>query len=166
MATTAPITLQSVFELVREDLLAIEREFGDDTASEVEVITEIGEYLRNGGGKRIRPALLLLSAKLCGYEGRGAIRLGAVVEINADRGQWQVLLSFDGMTRFHMPESWAAYLDGVEMSLRDVDYQAAFVRERGAEAAAAVARDPEAERKLIEAGRAYMERWYQEGGGG
>jgi octaprenyl-diphosphate synthase len=81
VATTAPITLQSVFELVREDLLAIEREFGDDTASDVEVITEIGEYLRNGGGKRIRPALLLLSAKLCGYEGRGAIRLGAVVEI-------------------------------------------------------------------------------------
>src|SRR5690242_13905933 len=81
VATTAPITLQSVFELVREDLLAIEREFGDDTASDVEVITEIGEYLRNGGGKRIRPALLLLSAKLCGYEGRGAIGLGAVVEI-------------------------------------------------------------------------------------
>jgi octaprenyl-diphosphate synthase len=81
VATTAPITLQSVFELVREDLLAIEREFGDDTASDVGVITEIGEYLRNGGGKRIRPALLLLSAKLCGYEGRGAIRLGAVVEI-------------------------------------------------------------------------------------
>ena len=81
VATTAPITLQSVFELVREDLLAIEREFGSDTASDVEVITEIGEYLRNGGGKRIRPALLLLSAKLCGYKGQGAIRLGAVVEI-------------------------------------------------------------------------------------
>ncbi len=81
MATTAPITLQSVFELVREDLLAIEHEFGSDTASDVEVITEIGEYLRNGGGKRIRPALLLLSAKLCGYKGQGAIRLGAVVEI-------------------------------------------------------------------------------------
>ncbi|HKU22916.1 MAG TPA: polyprenyl synthetase family protein [Terriglobales bacterium] len=81
MATTASITLQSVFELVREDLLAIEREFGADTASDVQVITEIGEYLRNGGGKRIRPALLLLSARLCGYEGRGAIRLGAVVEI-------------------------------------------------------------------------------------
>ncbi len=81
MATIAPITLQSVFELVRDDLLAIEREFGDDTASDVGVITEIGEYLRNGGGKRIRPALLLLSAKLCGYEGGGAIRLGAVVEI-------------------------------------------------------------------------------------
>ena len=35
----------------------------------------------NGGGKRIRPALLLLSAKLFDYRGRGAVRLGAVVEI-------------------------------------------------------------------------------------
>jgi octaprenyl-diphosphate synthase len=47
----------------------------------VEAITEIGEYLRGGGGKRIRPALLLLSSKLFDYRGRGAVRLGAVVEI-------------------------------------------------------------------------------------
>jgi octaprenyl-diphosphate synthase len=67
--------------MLREDLAAIEREFGRDTVSGVEAITEIGEYLRNGGGKRIRPALLLLSSKLLNYQGRGAIRLGAVVEI-------------------------------------------------------------------------------------
>ena len=66
---------------MREDLAAIEREFGRDTVAGVEAITDIGEYLRNGGGKRIRPALLLLSSKLFNYEGRGAIRLGAVVEM-------------------------------------------------------------------------------------
>ncbi len=49
--------------------------------SRVEAITEIGAYLRAGGGKRIRPALLLLAAKLFDYQGRGAVRLGAVVEI-------------------------------------------------------------------------------------
>ena len=70
-----------VFELLRDDLAAIEREFGRDTVSGVTAITEIGEYLRGGGGKRIRPALLLLSSKLFNYEGRGAIKLGAVVEI-------------------------------------------------------------------------------------
>ena len=59
----------------------MEREFGRDTVSNVGVITEIGEYLRAGGGKRIRPALLLLSAKLFGRNGRSTIRLGAVVEI-------------------------------------------------------------------------------------
>src|SRR5260221_9140983 len=70
-----------VFELLRDDLAAIEREFGRDTVSGVTAITEIGEYLRGGGGKRIRPAVLLLSAKLFNYEGRGAVKLGAVVEI-------------------------------------------------------------------------------------
>ena len=67
--------------MLRDDLAAIEREFGRDTVSNVEAITEIGEYLRAGGGKRIRPALLLLSSKLFDYEGRGAVKLGAVVEI-------------------------------------------------------------------------------------
>ena len=70
-----------MFELLRDDLAAIEREFGRDTVSSVEVITEIGEYLRGGGGKRLRPALLLLSSKLFDREGRTPIRLGAVVEI-------------------------------------------------------------------------------------
>jgi len=72
---------KEVFDLLRDDLVALEDEFGHDTVSGVHAITEIGEYLRNGGGKRIRPALLLLSAKLFDYQGRGAVRLGAVVEI-------------------------------------------------------------------------------------
>ena len=54
---------------------------GRDAASSVSTITEIAEYLREGGGKRIRPSLLLLSAHLLGYSGHGAIRLGAVVEM-------------------------------------------------------------------------------------
>src|SRR6266571_3740847 len=80
MSTTAT-NGREVFELLRDDLAAIEREFGRDTVSGVTAITEIGEYLRGGGGKRIRPALLLLSAKLFNYEGRGAVKLGAVMEI-------------------------------------------------------------------------------------
>jgi octaprenyl-diphosphate synthase len=81
LSTPAAINGKEIFELLRDDLAAIEREFGRDTVSGVEAITEIGEYLRGGGGKRIRPALLLLSSKLFNYDGRGAIRLGAVVEI-------------------------------------------------------------------------------------
>jgi len=79
--STTAINGGEVFELLRDDLAAIEREFGRDTVSSVTAITEIGEYLRGGGGKRIRPALLLLSSKLFNYEGRGAVKLGAVVEI-------------------------------------------------------------------------------------
>ena len=80
---SAPATIngKEVFDLLRDDLVALEDEFGRDTISSVQAITEIGEYLRAGGGKRIRPALLLLSAKLLDYQGRGAVRLGAVVKI-------------------------------------------------------------------------------------
>src|SRR5437899_3717700 len=81
IGTRATINGKEIFELLREDLAAIEREFGRDTVAGVEAITEIGEYLRGGGGKRIRPALLLLASKLFNYEGRGAVKLGAVVEI-------------------------------------------------------------------------------------
>src|SRR3954467_5709076 len=78
---TIAINGAEVFELLRDDLAAIEREFGRDTVSDVGAITEIGEYLRGGGGKRIRPALLLLSSNVFNYSGRSVIRLGAVVEI-------------------------------------------------------------------------------------
>ena len=76
-----PSTAKEVFDLLHDDLAAIEREFGRDTVSDVRAITEIGEYLRAGGGKRLRPALLLLSCKLMNYSGQGAVKLGAVVEI-------------------------------------------------------------------------------------
>ncbi len=81
MSTPATNGVKEIFELLRDDLEAVEREFGRDTFSTVPAITDIGEYLRQGGGKRIRPALLLLSAKLMDYRGRGAVRLGAVVEM-------------------------------------------------------------------------------------
>jgi octaprenyl-diphosphate synthase len=77
----AAATGKEIFDLLRDDLAAIEREFGGYSVSNVQAITEIGEYLRQGGGKRLRPALLLLAAKLLDYKGKGAVRLGAVVEI-------------------------------------------------------------------------------------
>ena len=81
MSASATINGKEIFDLLRDDLVALENEFGKDTVSNVGAITEIGEYLRAGGGKRIRPALLLLSARLLDYQGQGAVRLGAVVEI-------------------------------------------------------------------------------------
>jgi octaprenyl-diphosphate synthase len=81
LSSPATQNAKEVFELLRDDLAAIEREFGRDTVSGVRAITDIGEHLRAGGGKRIRPALLLLSAKLFPHDNRSAVRLGAVVEI-------------------------------------------------------------------------------------
>jgi octaprenyl-diphosphate synthase len=74
-------TAREVFDLLRDDLVAIEQELGRDAASGVSTITEIAEYLREGGGKRIRPSLLLLAAHTLGYFGPSAIRLGTVVEM-------------------------------------------------------------------------------------
>ena len=81
MSTLAIATAKEVFDLLSDDLRAIEREFSADAVSSVAAITDISGYLREGGGKRIRPSLLLLSAKSQGYSGRGMIRLGAVVEM-------------------------------------------------------------------------------------
>ncbi len=47
----------------------------------MQVVTEIATYLMAGGGKRIRPMLLLLSAKACGSSSDARLRLGAVVEM-------------------------------------------------------------------------------------
>jgi len=81
VSTLAVATAKEVFDLLRDDLRAIERELGQDAVSNVSAITEIAEYLREGGGKRIRPSLLLLAAKAQGYTGNGAVRLGSVIEL-------------------------------------------------------------------------------------
>jgi octaprenyl-diphosphate synthase len=75
------VTVQEIFDLVKSDLLAVEKEFGRQVASPIETISSIGNYLQQSGGKRLRPALLLLCARLCGSNGSAAsIKLGAVVE--------------------------------------------------------------------------------------
>ncbi len=81
MQSTNNIVAKDIFELVRADLLKVEEEFCQQSVSSVRPITEIGQYLQVSGGKRLRPALVLLSSRLCGYEGPAAIRLGAVVEL-------------------------------------------------------------------------------------
>ena len=81
LGTLALSTAKEVFDLLRDDLRAVERELCRDAVSDVAAITEIADYLREGGGKRIRPMLLLLAAKAQNYEGQGMVRLGAVVEM-------------------------------------------------------------------------------------
>ena len=78
MSSPATSGIKEVFDLLRDDLAAIEREFGRGTVSTVRAITDIGEHLRAGGGKRIRPALLLLSSKLFPHDERSAVRLGEI----------------------------------------------------------------------------------------
>ncbi len=74
-------TAKEVFDLVRDDLAAVEREFDRQAQSDINVIQDIADYLISGGGKRIRPLLLLLSSKALGFKGASRISLGAVVEM-------------------------------------------------------------------------------------
>ena len=73
--------IKGIFDLVREDLALVEQEIAAQSGGAIQPVAEISSYLREGGGKRLRPALLLLSAGAAGYRGKSAIRLGAVVEM-------------------------------------------------------------------------------------
>lgn len=75
------LTAREVFELVRDDLVLVEKEIRRESVASVDAITAIGQYLQEAGGKRLRPSLLLLSSKLIGDGGESAIRMGAVVEM-------------------------------------------------------------------------------------
>jgi octaprenyl-diphosphate synthase len=72
---------KGIFDLVRDDLALVEREIAVQSGVAIEPVAEISNYLLEGGGKRLRPALLLLSSGAAGYRGASAIRLGAVVEL-------------------------------------------------------------------------------------
>ena len=77
------ITGKEIFDLIHDDLERVEKEISLETVASVEVVTQIGQYLQESGGKRLRPALLLLASKLIGgpAPNESAIHLGAVVEI-------------------------------------------------------------------------------------
>jgi octaprenyl-diphosphate synthase len=72
---------QRFFALVAEKLAATEEVFRRNLASDVPFIDQAGKYLATGGGKRVRPALLLLSARMLGLDGEEEITYAATVEL-------------------------------------------------------------------------------------
>jgi octaprenyl-diphosphate synthase len=74
------VTLAQIFDPIRQDLEQVEREFARHVESHVDLIPEIGRYIQDAGGKRVRPAVLLMAARLAGYTGKRAVLYGAVVE--------------------------------------------------------------------------------------
>ncbi len=77
----ASLAPQQILELVQDELLRVESQISSEWVAPVEAITTIGQYLQASGGKRLRPTMVLLAAKLAGDGGESAIRLGAVVEM-------------------------------------------------------------------------------------
>jgi len=76
----AVLGLKDIVRLVDDDLALVEDVFTSQVRSDVRLVGEIGRYIQEGGGKRVRPALLLLAARLCGYRGERAVTLASTVE--------------------------------------------------------------------------------------
>ena len=73
-------SLEGAFALIKDDLEKVDQEFRKNLKSPAPIISVIGEHLLLSGGKRFRPILLLLSARLCGYRGDRHIPMASLVE--------------------------------------------------------------------------------------
>jgi len=74
---------RTIFDLIRDDLALVEAEFEQQAGSNIQVINYLGNYLLETKGKRVRPALLILSALAAGGcdNKQGMIRLATVMEM-------------------------------------------------------------------------------------
>jgi len=76
------MTPEEIFFLVHQDLALVEKEFDRNVADASSLVSSVVRYLHEGGGKRVRPALLLLASKLIsGKAAPPAIRMAAVMEM-------------------------------------------------------------------------------------
>jgi octaprenyl-diphosphate synthase len=77
------VTAREIFDLVQKELRRVEEKITVESVASVDAVTAIGQYLQSSGGKRLRPALLLMSSKLVsnGDAVDTAVELGAVVEL-------------------------------------------------------------------------------------
>ena len=76
----APASLETIREPIAADLEQVDAVIGERLASDVVLIRTIAQYIVGSGGKRLRPALVLLAANAFGYEGRAKHELAAVIE--------------------------------------------------------------------------------------
>jgi octaprenyl-diphosphate synthase len=79
--TLEQVLKERVAVLVGADLAAVESEILRELDSPVGLIQEMGEYIAGAGGKRLRPILLLLAARLAGATGIRCVRLACAVEL-------------------------------------------------------------------------------------
>lgn len=75
------LTIGEVFEFVRDELASVEDILRNGLSSEVQLIGQVGRYVFESGGKRMRPLLTILSSKVCGYQGSSHLIMAAVTEL-------------------------------------------------------------------------------------
>jgi octaprenyl-diphosphate synthase len=74
------MTLATVKDLVRQDLVAVDAVIRASMKSSVPLVDQVAEHIISGGGKRLRPLIVLLSARACGYRGSSHIDAAAFIE--------------------------------------------------------------------------------------
>ncbi|HNH51705.1 MAG TPA: polyprenyl synthetase family protein, partial [Nitrosomonas sp.] len=74
------MSIDSVRNFIAQDMSAVDEVIRQKLYSQVALIRQISEYIINNGGKRLRPALVILSAGAFGYSGKYHHQLAAVVE--------------------------------------------------------------------------------------
>ena len=72
--------LTNLKQLLAADMAVVDQVIRDRLRSDVALINQVGAYIINSGGKRLRPALVVLSAEAFGYRGKHHHELAAVVE--------------------------------------------------------------------------------------
>ena len=72
--------IQSIYTLIEDDMADVDVMIHARLQSDVALINQLGHYIINSGGKRLRPALVILSARACGYEGRNYANLATIIE--------------------------------------------------------------------------------------
>src|SRR6185503_20753680 len=75
------LSLDFLNPAIGDDMAAVDRVLRESLRSDVALIREVANYIIAGGGKRLRPALLLLAARACGYSGRDHHTLAAAIEM-------------------------------------------------------------------------------------
>ena len=73
-------SLEQVRALVNDDFAHVDRLIRSELRSDVELVQAIASYIVDSGGKRLRPLVVLLTARACGYEGVDHQKLAALVE--------------------------------------------------------------------------------------
>ena len=75
------VDISPIQRLIADEMARVNTFIEENLASDVSLINQLGQYIVNSGGKRLRPALVILSSKVLGYEGDKHINLAAIIEL-------------------------------------------------------------------------------------
>jgi octaprenyl-diphosphate synthase len=74
------VDIQSIQSLIKQDMVSVDAMIQSRLQSDVVLINQVGHYIVNSGGKRLRPIIAILAARACGYQGDAHINLATIIE--------------------------------------------------------------------------------------